>query len=867
MPVAPTAPSSPAVTVDEGVNGPGSLGRLIPWPDDETYPNIGADEALDLFLGWVDSRGIELWPHQEEALLSLAAGDHLILGTPTGSGKSMVALGMCFMSVCTDRRAYYTAPIKALVSEKFFDLVELFGRENVGMITGDAAINAEAPIICCTAEILANQALREGEGCDVGCVAMDEFHFYADPDRGWAWQVPLLTLPHAQFLLMSATLGDTSSIASALSEHTGGRTVDTIADAPRPVPLSYEFVDTALEGTVELALRAGEAPLYVVHFSQDAALASAQSLASYGVSTKEQREAIKDAIKGTRFTTTFGKTLQRLLGCGVGVHHAGMLPRYRLLVEKLAQQGLLPVICGTDTLGVGINVPIHTVVLTALSKFDGRRMRHLNAREFHQIVGRAGRAGFDTEGHVIAEATEYDIENARALRKAGGDPKKARKAKTKKPPEGFVGWNKQTFERLIAAVPEPLRPRMKVTHSMVLAEVEQGGDAWARAHGLIEDSAQPAEEKLALSTRADEIFATLMDAGVVSREEGPDGEASWSTTVDLPDDFALDQPLSPFLLAALELLDPESETYALDVISMAEATLEDPWQILRAQQRVARDRAMSEMKAEGVEYDERMERLQEVTWPKPLEELLEAAFAEYCEKVPWARDFSLSPKSVLRDMVETASDFKEYVGRYNIARSEGLLLRYLSEAYRALDRTVPVSKRDERLTDIVSWLGLVVRTVDSSLVDEWSAAGEGSAAGLDAAPPAADEVVRDRRGLTLLVRNALFARVRLAAFGDVEALGKLDGEWGWRAPVWQRALDRFYEEHDEIVLDGDARSTAYYTIDESDERSAHVWHVHQVFRDSDDDRDFGIWADVDLDATQDEGAVVFSGYRVGFVDD
>ncbi len=856
-----------AQIVDEGPNAPGSLGRLIPWPDDETYPNIGAEEALDLFLGWVESRGIELWPHQEEALLSLAAGDHLILGTPTGSGKSMVALGMCFMSVCTDRRAYYTAPIKALVSEKFFDLVELFGRENVGMITGDAAINADAPIICCTAEILANQALREGEKCDVGCVAMDEFHFYADPDRGWAWQVPLLTLPHVQFLLMSATLGDTSAIAASLTEHTGGRTVDVIADAPRPVPLSYEFVDTALEGTVELALRAGEAPLYIVHFAQDAALASAQSLASYGVSTKEQREAIKEAIKGTRFTTTFGKTLQRLLGCGVGVHHAGMLPRYRLLVEKLAQQGLLPVICGTDTLGVGINVPIHTVVLTALSKFDGRRMRHLNAREFHQIVGRAGRAGFDTEGHVIAEATEYDIENARALAKAGGDPKKARKIKTKKPPEGFVGWNKQTFERLIAAEPEALRPRMKVTHSMVLAEVEQGGDAWARVHALIGESAQPDAEKAALATRTDEIFATLLDAGVVTREELPDGATEWSTTVDLPDDFALDQPLSPFLLAALELLDPESDTYALDVISMAEATLEDPFQILRAQQRAARDRAMSEMKAEGIEYDERIERLQEVTWPKPLEELLEAAFAEYCEKVPWARDFALSPKSILRDMVETASDFKEYVGRYGIARSEGLLLRYLSEAFRALDRTVPLDKRDERLNDIVAWLGLVVRTVDSSLVDEWAAAGESSAEGLDAAPPAADEVVHDRRGLTLLVRNALFARVRLAAFGSVDELGKLDTDWGWRAPVWQRALERFYDAHEEIVLDADARSTAYFSIDEKDEKAAHVWHVHQIFRDSDDDRDFGIWGDVDLDATQDEGAVVFSSYRVGFVDD
>ena len=344
-----------AAPVDEGPNGHGSLGRLIPWPDESTYPNIPADEALELFLGWVESRGIELWPHQEEALLDLAAGDSLILGTPTGSGKSMVALGLAFMSVCTDRRSYYTAPIKALVSEKFFDFVELFGKENVGMITGDASINAEAPIICCTAEILANQALREGEKCDVGCVAMDEFHFYADPDRGWAWQVPLLTLPHTQFLLMSATLGDTTAIATSLEEHTG-RAVDVLADAPRPVPLSYEFVDTALEGTVELALRKGEAPLYIVHFSQDAALKSAQSLASYGVSTKEQREAVKEAIKGTRFTTTFGKTLQRLLGCGVGVHHAGMLPRYRLLVEKLAQQGLLPVICGTDTLGVGLSL-------------------------------------------------------------------------------------------------------------------------------------------------------------------------------------------------------------------------------------------------------------------------------------------------------------------------------------------------------------------------------------------------------------------------------------------------------------------------------------------------------------------------------
>lgn len=858
-----TASASNPTPVDLGPNGPGSLGRLIPWPDDETYPNIPAEDALELFLGWVESRGMQLWDHQEEALLDLASGDHVILGTPTGSGKSMVAVGMFFIANCTNRRAYYTAPIKALVSEKFFNLVDLLGKDNVGMITGDVVINSEAPVICCTAEILAQDALRFGEHADIGCVAMDEFHFYSDRDRGWAWQVPLLALPHTQFLLMSATLGDVTDIATALEEHTG-RAVDKVLDAPRPVPLSYEFVETPLEGTVELALRDGDAPLYIVHFSQEAALKSAQALSSYGVSSKEQREALKDAVKGVRFTTTFGKTLKRLILTGVGVHHAGMLPRYRLLVEKLAQQGLLPVICGTDTLGVGINVPIHTVLLTQLTKFDGRHMRRLNAREFHQIAGRAGRAGFDTEGRVIAEATEYDIERAKALAKAGGDPKRARKIKVKMPPSDFVGWNKQTFERLIAAEPEKLRPRLRITHSMVLAEIEQGGDAWARTHKLIEDSAQTPEEKAALSQRTDEVFATLIDAGVVERHEEEDGSTSYLLTVDLPEDFALDQPLSPFLLAAIELLDPESETYALDLISMVEATLEDPPQILRAQEREARGAAIAAMKAEGIEYEERMERAQEVTYPKPLEDLLSAAFAEYCEKVPWASDYCLRPKSVLRDMVETASDFKTYIGRYKIARSEGTLLRYLSDAYRVLDRTVPAEKRDERLDDIVTWLRLVVRTTDSSLVDEWE--GAGTEDGATVAAPSVDEVVHDRRGLTLLVRNALFARVRLAALGKVEELGDLDADWGYRSVVWQQALDAFHAEHEQILLDADARSSAYLDIDEKDEKADHVWHVHQVFRDSDDDHDFGIWGDVDLDATQDEGAVVFKTYRVGFVD-
>lgn len=911
----------------------GSLGSLAPswWEpeSDETEqalepePWLTPEEAYERFMEWVSSRGIEPWEHQEDALFSLAAGSNVILGTPTGSGKSLVALGMMFMAMASGQRAYYTAPIKALVSEKFFYLVDILGRDNVGMITGDSHINTGAPVICCTAEILANQALREGEDTDVGCVAMDEFHFFSDPDRGWAWQVPLLTLPHTQFLLMSATLGDMTAIGDTLTRTTG-RDLELIADAPRPVPLSYEYVKTALEGTVELALRQGDSPLYIVHFSQDAALQSARALASYGVASKEQREAIKEAIKGGRFTTAFGKTLKHLISSGVGLHHAGMLPRYRLLVEKLAQQGLLPVICGTDTLGVGINVPIHTVLLTGLTKFDGYKQRRLRSREFHQIAGRAGRSGFDTEGVVIAEAPEFEIENHKAELKAMGDPKKMKKLKKKRPPEGFVTWNEDTFTRLIESEPETLKPRLRITHSMVLAEVEQGGDAWERVLALIDASLQTPEEKAKLKGRAAEIFATLIDAGVVVREacgadadaddgnvdsipavsltEAPenleelraldaerddedgandevsraiveegtatghplDGAANYFLTVDLPEDFALDQPLSPFLLAALELLDPESPTYTLDLISMVEATLEDPKQILRAQERRARDAAMNAMKAEGVDFEERLDRLQDVTYPKPLEEMLDVAFATYCAQVPWANDYELSPKSVLRDMLETGCDFKSYIAQYKIARCEGILLRYLTEAYRSLDRTVPVERRTEELDDIVSWLGLVVRSVDSSLVDEWANAGmEPGAAPIKRG----DEVVADRRGMTLMVRNTLFQRVRLAALDRADALGDLDVDWGLGESRWARVLDAFYEAHEDLLTDADARSTAFLEIDESDEQTDHVWHVHQVFHDSDGDHDFGIMADVDLDATQDGDGIVFKNYRAGVIED
>lgn len=866
--VQPTSSAPGETSSKEQTGDPLLLGDMVPeWGEPR---NLTDDDIYERFFQWVESRGITPWPHQEEAILSLVSGNHVILATPTGSGKSMVALAMHYIALCTGRRSYYTAPIKALVSEKFFDLVKVLGRDRVGMITGDTHINTDAPVICCTAEILANQALREGRHADIGCVAMDEFHYYGDPDRGWAWQVPLLTLPDTQFLLMSATLGDVSQIAEDLERKTGAD-VDIVSDAPRPVPLSYRYVDMPLPITVESLLENEDTPVYIVHFSQDAALETAQALSSSGVSDRKQRDRVKEAMAGTRFTTAFGKILQRLLRTGVGIHHAGMLPRYRRLVEQLAQEGLLPVICGTDTLGVGINVPIHTVLLTGLTKFDGARMRRLRAREFHQIAGRAGRMGFDTQGLVVAEAPEYEIENAKAVAKAGNDPKKLKRIKKKKPQEGFVTWGQGTFDKLIDASPETLTPHLKITHAMVLNEVAQGGDARARVEDLIEDSRQTPQQKENLQERADEIFQTLTDTEVIETERNPDGGLDYYTTVDLPEDFALDQPLSPFLLAALELLDPDDPSYDMDLISMVEATLEDPRQILKAQQRQARDAAIQEMKEEGLEYEDRMERLQEVTYPMPMGDMLAEAFDRYRRDVPWANDYEIHPKSVLRDMVETASDFNGYISRYGISRSEGTLLRYLSDAYRALDRTVPEEYLDERLEDIVSWLGLIVRSVDSSLVDEWEAAGRTDSeqgSGLDAAPPSqADQVVGDRRGLTVLIRNAMFQRVELVAYDRPERLAELDSDWGYGLRAWQDTLDDLYDAHDEIRTDAQARSTDYFSIDQQGESGNHTWKVRQVFDDVEGDHDWGIAGIVDLDATQESGQVVFSSYRVGPIEE
>ncbi|MGC5172308.1 DEAD/DEAH box helicase [Microbacterium sp. DT81.1] len=817
-----------------------------------------ADAIYEGFLAWATDQGLSLYTAQDEAAIELVSGANVILSTPTGTGKSLVAVAAHAACLARGGRTYYTAPIKALVSEKFFSLVDIFGAANVGMVTGDSSVNPDAPIICCTAEILANLALRQGADLRVDQVVMDEFHYYGDPDRGWAWQVPLLLLSRAQFVLMSATLGDVTAIADDLSRRTG-RPTARITGVERPVPLHFSYARTPVHETVEELLETGQAPVYIVHFSQAAAMERAQALSSVRIVSREQRDAIAEAIGGFRFTTAFGRTLSRYVRAGIGVHHAGMLPRYRRLVETLAQRGLLRVICGTDTLGVGINVPIRTVMITALAKFDGQRMRQLSAREFHQVAGRAGRAGFDTAGTVVVMAPEHEIENASAVAKAGDDPKKQRKIVRKKAPQGFVNWGEASFERLVDAEPEPLEAHLQLTAAMLINVIARGGDVFANVRSLVFDNHEPRPRRFELARRALGIFRTLVAAGVVVVDRSITAAPVIRLTVDLQPNFALNQPLSPFALAAIELLDPDDAPdaagtghYALDVVSVIESTLDDPRPVLSQQQFLARGDAVAAMKREGLDYDQRMDALEEVTYPKPLEELLLQSYEVFATSQPWVRDFELSPKSVVRDMFERALSFAEHISYYQLARSEGLVLRYLSDAYRAIRQTVPSEAQTSELLDLIAWLGELVRQVDSSLVDEWeSLVNPVSDPNAPVVPPAPPSVLTNRRAFLVLVRNELFRRVQLAALQKDDDLAALDPDVDWSA-----ALDAYFDEHDEMLTGGPARSPRLVTVDESDAAASGVWSVEQTIDDPAGDHDWRIRGEVDLAASEEAGAAI-----------
>jgi superfamily II RNA helicase len=838
-------------------------------PGDDAHP----DELLGRFLDYVAERGLSLYPAQEEAVLELFEGRNVILNTPTGSGKSLVASALHFASLAHGRRSVYTCPIKALVNEKWMALCRELGPDNVGLSTGDATVNRDAPVLCCTAEVLANMALRQGAQTAVDDVVMDEFHWYADRDRGVAWQVPLLTLPHTRFLLMSATLGDVTFFSEALSALNGRATV-TVKSHERPVPLEYAYSEIPLALTLDKLVAEHKAPVYVVHFTQADAADSAQDFTSLNLCTREEKNAVAAAIGDFRFSSPYGPDLRKWLKQGIGVHHAGLLPKYRVLVEQLAQRGLLKVICGTDTLGVGINVPIRTVLFSRLCKFDGHKTAVLSARDFHQIAGRAGRKGFDERGYVVAQAPEHVIDNLRLGEKA----KDGKKVVKRKPPEhNFANWDIKTYQRLIGAQPERLTSRFQVSHGMLLNVLARPDDGCRAMQRLIHDSHEPERAKLAHFRRAWQLFRALIARGIVQLVPRTPAGAKVRVAVDLQADFSMDQTLSLYLLETLPLLDPDSEMLALDLLTLVESILENPELILRRQLDKLKGKAVAEMKAEGLDYDQRMERLERLEHPKPLRDFIYSTFNAFADRHPWVGAENIRPKSIAREMFEGFRSFSDYVQEYDLERAEGLLLRHLNSVYKVLSQTVPDGAKDEAVRDMESYLRDMLRQVDSSLLDEWEkmrtpsfgAHDARAADGLTMRPPGgeqADDVTRDSKAFTAAIRTRLFAFLRAWSIArDDEALACLErvedvDDVPWSAARLRQAREAYRVEHGPLRLDPEARNRRHTHVQAFAERGA--WQVQQMLIDPEGLNDWVAEFEVNLHASREAAQPVLRLMRL-----
>lgn len=820
------------------------------------------DEVLSAVLDYLIATEVEPYDHQEQAILELYAGHNVILNTPTGSGKSLVALAMQFKAICQNRRSYYTVPIKALANEKFLSLCHLFGPERVGMITGDATVNPGAPVICCTAEILANLALREGAQARVDDVIMDEFHYYSDLSRGFAWQVPLLTLHQARFLLMSATLGDTAFFEDGLTTLTGAPTV-LVKSEQRPVPLEFVWSETPLEEKITELVEDGKAPVYLVHFTQLACAQTAQNLLSSNFCSKAEKQQIAEMLHDANFRSPYGKEVAKLLRHGIGIHHAGLLPKYRVLVEKLAQRGLLKVVCGTDTLGVGINVPIRTVVFTQLFKYDGSSTKTLTVRDFKQIAGRAGRRGFDTSGTVVAQAPEHVIENLRLEKKAASSGKKGF-VKRKPPEKGFVNWDEKSFRRLIDAPSEKLVSSFQVRHSMLLNVLgREHEDGCAALRTLIKTCHETPAKKKAHQRRAFQLFRGLVEGDIlriIPRAERT-GPVKVRLNIELQEDFSMNQALGLYLLDAIPQLDREAPDYALNVISLVEAILENPEVVLRRQVDLLKGELIARLKDEGVEYEERMERLEEVEWPKPGKEFIYHTYNAFVARRPWMKEATVKPKSIARDMFEHWQSFEDYVKTYGLEKSEAVLLRHLSEVYKVLAQTVPPMAKTEDLVEAEDYFGELLRTVDSSLLDEWEKLRNPDYVPLEERPVAERKAVaftRNRPAFTRALRNAVFTLLKAFAEGNTAAIlaqiepADPDGQ-PWNAARIEALLDGYYAEHERIRLDPEARAAKHSRI--SDEQ-ARRWTVEQALVDPEELNDWFLKLAIDLDRSDAEARPV-----------
>jgi superfamily II RNA helicase len=612
--------------------------------------------------------------------------------------------------------------------------------------------------------------------------------------------------------------------------------------------------------------------VYVVHFTQLEAAQSAQDFTSINVCTRDEKAALASALEGFKFSSPYGPEIKKWLRHGIGLHHAGLLPKYRVLVEQLAQKGLLKVICGTDTLGVGVNVPIRTVLFTRLCKFDGQKTVILTARDFHQISGRAGRKGFDDQGWVVAQAPEHVIENLKLAEKSARDGKKT--VKRQPPEKNFVNWDKNTYLRLMAAAPERLVSRFQVSHGMLLNVLSRKGDGCQAMQQLVHDCHETPRQKQAHVKRAWQLFRSLVERKIIEFIPKTEEGSYLRVNVELQEDFSMDQVLSLYLHDTLPLMDSQSPDYALVLLTLVESIVEDPDIILRKQLDRVKDQKMAEMKMEGIEYDQRMEELEKLEYPKPNREFVYSTFNAFADRHPWVGQENIRPKSIAREMFEAYRSFSDYIRDYELQRAEGVLLRYLNRVFKVLSQTVPDAAKNDTVREMEVYLGAMLRQIDSSLLDEWEKMRDPNyqrAETKELRPPGAEaadqDITRDTKQFTATIRNRIFAFLRGLVIGDWDAaMANLssaeDGDGQpWTPARLETALEAYHADHKFICLDPNARNARHtYIIPGEDQKT---WRVQQMLIDPEENNDWVAEFEVDLAVSRQHGEPAIKLRRIG----
>lgn len=443
-----------------------------------------ADLELEFYEKFFIARGLEPYPVQEQAFDHIFAGRSVLVTVPTGTGKTVIGKAAIHKALALGQKAIYTSPLRALTEEKYRELCEDFGADRVGFATGDYKVNPEAPVQVVVAEILWNRIFGERAGRLADVVVMDEAHYFNDPERGYVWEQSIIGMdPRTQLVLLSATVGDPQQFCAWVYSVRRVE-MELVQSHERRVPLYHEYREAYLIEVVRELYDKGDWPAIIFSFSRDQCFEWARLLRSCPrFTTDEERARIEAACDEELLQGGLAKELRALLVHGIGVHHAGILPRYKQLVERLTLERLCKFVVSTETISAGINLPAKRVVFPALRKFIKGKPRLVTSAEYHQMAGRAGRPQFDKEGIAIALAPEGVVQELRKelkeLQKRGRAPSEIEterlrkacyaRARSQAQAAGDVTWDRETHRKLVEGKPAALASKTKVTPEQILA--------------------------------------------------------------------------------------------------------------------------------------------------------------------------------------------------------------------------------------------------------------------------------------------------------------------------------------------------------------------------------------------------------------